>query len=159
MPEGAVETAENKVEKKAAVAADFEPNVVAFCCHYCAFAAADLAGVMRLQYPANTKIIRIPCTGKIDVIYIMRAFEKGADGVFVAGCMEGNCHFIKGNIVARRRVEYTKKLLKEVGIEPERLVMYNLSAAMGPRFAEIAREFTKRIKEMGPSPLRPKNTN
>ena len=157
MPEGAVETAENKVARQAGAAADFEPNIVAFCCHYCAFAAADLAGVMRLQYPANTKIIRIPCTGKIDVIYIMRAFEKGADGVFVAGCLEGNCHFMKGNIVARRRVEYTKNLLKEVGIEPERLEMYNLSSAMGPRFAEIAREFTKKIKEMGPSPLRPKN--
>lgn len=134
----------------------FEPNIVAFCCHYCAFAAADLAGVMRLQYPANTKIIRIPCTGKIDIIYLLRAFEKGADGVFVAGCLEGNCHFMKGNIVARKRVEYTKKLIKDVGIEPERLEMYNLSSAMGPRFAEIAREFTSKIKEIGPSPLRPK---
>lgn len=134
----------------------FEPNIVAFCCHYCAFAAADLAGVMRLQYPPNVKIIRIPCTGKIDIIYLLRAFEKGADGVFVAGCLEGNCHFVKGNIIARKRVEYTKKLLKDVGMDPERLEMFNLSSAMGPRFAEIARDFTKKIKELGPSPLRPK---
>lgn len=156
MAEAAVEATESKPDKVADVPADFEPNIVAFCCHYCAFAAADLAGVMRLQYPPNVKIIRIPCTGKIDLIYLMRAFEKGADGVFVAGCLEGNCHFVKGNLVARKRVMYTKKLLQDVGMDPERLDMYNLSSAQGPRFAEIAREFTARIKKLGPSPLKPK---
>ncbi len=148
------EAVAEKVEKKTTAAdAGFEPNIVAFCCHYCAFAAADLAGVMRLQYPSNAKIVRIPCTGKLDILYILRAFEKGADGVFVAGCLEGNCHFVKGNLAARKRVEYTKKLLKDVGVEPERLEMYNLSSAMGPRFAEIAKEFTGKIKTLGKSPL------
>lgn len=156
MAEPAIEKMEKETSATIRSEEGFEPNIVAFCCHYCAFAAADLAGVMRLQYPPNVKIIRIPCTGKIDIIYLLRAFEKGADGVFVAGCLEGNCHFVKGNIIARKRVEYTKKLLKDVGMDPERLEMFNLSSAMGPRFAEIAREFTKKIKELGPSPLRPK---
>jgi|UniRef100_A0A7C4ETU0 F420-non-reducing hydrogenase iron-sulfur subunit len=134
--------------------ADFEPIIVAFCCHYCAYGAADLAGSMRLEYPPNIRIIRLPCTGKVTPILLLRAFEKGADGVYVAGCLEGDCHFIHGNLVAKPRVNYTKKLIQEVGLEPERLEMFNMSAAMGPRFAEVAREFTERIKALGPSPLR-----
>ncbi|MGC8906455.1 MAG: hydrogenase iron-sulfur subunit [Desulfomonilaceae bacterium] len=134
--------------------ADFEPIIVAFCCHYCAYGAADLAGSMRLEYPPNIRIIRLPCTGKVTPILLLRAFEKGADGVYVAGCLEGDCHFIHGNLVAKPRVNYTKKLIQEVGLEPERLEMFNMSAAMGPRFAEVAREFTERIRALGPSPLR-----
>ncbi len=159
MQEETVQTTDTKKEAATKVDPNFEPHILAFCCHYCAFAAADLAGVMRLQYPPNVKVIRIPCTGKLDVLYIMRAFEKGADGVFIAGCLEGNCHFMKGNIMARKRMEYTKKLLEETGLDPERLDMYNLSSAMGPRFAEITREFIQRIKELGPSPLRPKEND
>ena len=87
---------------------------------------------------------------------ILKAFEKGADGVYVAGCLEGDCHFIQGNLVAKPRVNYTKKLIKEVGLEPERLEMFNMSAAMGPKFAEVAEEFTERIRELGPSPLNKK---
>jgi coenzyme F420-reducing hydrogenase delta subunit len=108
---------------------------------------------MRLQYPANIKIIKIPCTGKIDVMYLLSAFEDGADGVIVAGCEEGSCHFITGNLRAKKKVRYTKKLLDEIGLGGERLEMYNLSAAMGQRFAEITREMTERIKKLGPSPL------
>lgn len=134
--------------------AEFEPIIVAFCCHYCAYGAADLAGSMRLEYPTNIRIIRLPCTGKVTPILLLRAFEKGADGVYVAGCLEGDCHFIHGNLVAKPRVNYTKKLIEEAGLEPERLEMFNMSAAMGPRFAEVAREFTERIKALGPSPLR-----
>jgi len=134
--------------------ADFEPIIVAFCCHYCAYGAADLAGSMRLEYPPNIRVIRLPCTGKVTPILLLRAFEKGADGVYVAGCLEGDCHFIQGNLVAKPRVNYTRKLIQEVGLEPERLGMFNMSAAMGPRFAEVAREFTERIKTLGPSPLR-----
>jgi F420-non-reducing hydrogenase iron-sulfur subunit len=89
-------------------------------------------------------------------MFLLRAFEKGADGVYVAGCLEGDCHFIHGNLVAKPRVRYTKKLIAEVGLEPERLEMFNMSAAMGPRFAEVAREFTERIKNLGPSPLNKK---
>lgn len=132
---------------------DFEPTIVAFCCHYCAYGAADLAGSMRLNYPTNIRIIRLPCTGKVTPIFLLRAFEKGADGVYVAGCLEGDCHFIHGNLVAKPRVNYTKRLIAEVGLEPERLEMFNMSAAMGPTFAEVAREFTERIRKLGPSPL------
>ncbi|MFA6451224.1 MAG: hydrogenase iron-sulfur subunit [bacterium] len=134
----------------------FEPLIVGLCCHFCAFAAADLAGSMRLQYPPNIRIVRLPCTGKVDVIHILRAFEDGADGVFVAGCLEGNCHFTKGNIYAKRRVYYAKKLIAQVGLEPERIEMFNLSSSEGPRFAEIATLMTDRIKRLGPSPVRKK---
>jgi len=132
---------------------EFEPTIVAFCCHYCAYGAADLAGSMRLEYPSNIRIIRLPCSGKITPLFLLRAFEKGADGVYVAGCLEGDCHFIHGNLVAKPRVRYAKKLIEEVGLEPERLEMFNLSAAMGPRFAEIARDFTERVRQLGPSVL------
>jgi len=130
---------------------EFEPKIVAYCCNFCAFAAADLAGAMRLQYPHNVRIIRLPCTGKVDAIHLMKAFEDGADGVFVAGCLEGQCHYLEGNLRAKKRVAYVKRLLGEVGIEPERIDMFNLSSAMGGRFAEIVEEMTQRIKELGPA--------
>lgn len=134
----------------------FEPKILALCCHYCAYAAADLAGSMRLQYPSNVRVLRLPCTGKVDVDYLMRAFEKGVDGVIVAGCLEGGCHFQEGNLRARRRVGYAKQVLAEAGLEPERLEMFNLSSADGPIFAKIVTEMTERIKKLGPSPLRSK---
>jgi F420-non-reducing hydrogenase iron-sulfur subunit len=135
---------------------NFEPKILALCCHYCAYAAADLAGSMRLQYPANVRVLRLPCTGKVDPGYIMTAFEKGVDGVLVAGCLEGGCHFQEGNLRARRRVELVREMLEQAGIEKERLEMFNLSSAEGPRFAEIAGIMADRIKELGPSPLRRK---
>ena len=132
-------------------------EVVAFCCFYCAYAAADLAGVMRLSYPPNVKVVLLPCTGGGDPLYILRAFEAGADGVFVAGCLEGQCHYQVGNLQAKSRVRYLKRLLDETGIGGERLEMFNLSSAQGPRFAEVAREMTERITALGPSPVkRPK---
>jgi len=134
---------------------DQEPLILAFCCHYCAYAAADLAGSMRLEYPDNVRVLRLPCTGKIEVDHILAAFERGVDGVIVAGCLEGGCHFLEGNLRARRRVERAKKLLDEIGLEPERLEMFNLSSADGPRFAEIVTEMTDRLAQLGPSPLRP----
>lgn len=109
---------------------------------------------MRLNYPTYIKIIKVPCTGRVDVLTLLKAFEAGADGVYVAGCMEGECHFLKGNLRARKRVNYAKTLLKEVGIEPERLEMFNLSAAQGQRFAAIANEMAERIRSLGPSPIR-----
>ncbi len=130
---------------------EYEPKIVAYCCNYCAFAAADLAGATRLQYPPNVRIIRLPCTGKVDAIHIMKAFEDGADGVFVAGCLEGQCHFLEGNLRAKKKVAYVKRLLDEARIEPERLEMYNLSSAMGGRFAEIVEEMTDRVKSLGPT--------
>jgi F420-non-reducing hydrogenase iron-sulfur subunit len=109
---------------------------------------------MRLSYPSSTKIIRVPCTGKVDVLHILRAFEKGADGVYAVGCMEGDCHFNSGNFRARKRVEQAKKLLDNVGVGGDRVQMYNLSSAEGPRFAEYAREMDQRIREMGPNPIK-----
>lgn len=132
----------------------FEPVIVAFCCHYCAYTAADMAGSMRLSYPPNVKIVRVPCTGKVDVIHILRALQKGADGVYVAGCLEGDCHFKNGNVKALRRVEYTKKLLDEIGIGGKRLEMITMSAGMGLRFAQTAKEFTEKIRELGPNPIK-----
>ena len=131
----------------------FEPQIVGYCCHYCAFAAADLAGSMRLRYPTNVLIVKLPCTGRVDVLYLLRAFERGADGVFVAGCLEGTCHFMEGNFQAKRRVQYAKRILDEIGVGGDRLEMYNLSSSDGPRFAQIATEMTERIRELGPSPI------
>ena len=133
---------------------DFEPEIIVFACHYCAYAAADLAGSMRLQYPSTIRMVKLPCTGKLEVIHLLRALEAGADGVYAAGCLEGECHYLKGNLWARKRVDYVKTLLPEVGLEPERVEMYNKSSAMGARFAEVATEFTERIKQLGPNPLR-----
>ncbi|MCK5695182.1 MAG: hydrogenase iron-sulfur subunit [Desulfobacula sp.] len=132
----------------------FEPEIVAFCCHYCAYTAADMAGSKRISYPPNVKIIRVPCTGKVDAIHIMKALEKGADGVYVAGCLEGDCHFKNGNIRARYRVEHVQKYLEELGWETERVAMINMSAGMGEFFARTALEFTRKIKQLGPSPIK-----
>ena len=131
-----------------------KPIILALCCHYCAFAAADLAGSMRLQYPASVRVLRFPCTGKIEVNYIMEAFENGVDGVLVAGCLQGGCHFKEGNLRARRRVERTKKILEELGLEPQRVEMFNLSSAEGTRFAEIVGIMHERLQNLKPSPFR-----
>ncbi len=130
----------------------FEPVIVAFCCHYCAYTAADMAGSQRLSYPANVKIVRVPCSGKVDAIHILKAFEKGADGVYVAGCLEGDCHFKTGNLTAARRVRSVQKLLDDIGIGSERVAMVMMSAGMGQGFAQIATEFTARIRRLGPNP-------
>lgn len=131
----------------------FEPVIVAFCCHYCAYTAADMAGSQRLAYPANVRIIRVPCSGKVDALHIIKAFEKGADGVYVAGCLEGDCHFKNGNDKAARRVAYMQNYLEEIGIEPERLEMVRMSAGMGYTFAETATRITEKIRTLGPSPI------
>ena len=126
-----------------------EPNIIAFCCHYCAFTAADLAGTMRQQYPTNIRIVRLPCTGKVEAAMILQAFVEGADGVMVAGCEPGSCHFIHGNLRAAKRVDYAKKLIEEIGLDPRRLVMYHIAASQGPLFAQRSREFTDQIKQLG----------
>ncbi|RJP38761.1 MAG: hydrogenase iron-sulfur subunit [Desulfobacteraceae bacterium] len=133
---------------------NFEPEIVAFCCHYCAYTAADMAGSKRLSYPPNVKIIRVPCTGKVDAIHIMKALLKGADGVYVAGCLEGDCHFKNGNIRAAHRVAYVQKMLNDIGWDGERVEMITMSAGMGERFAQTAKEFTEKIRQLGPSPAK-----
>ncbi len=109
---------------------------------------------MRLQYPADVRIIQVPCTGKVDILHLLTAFEEGADGVFVAGCLEGDCHFMEGNLHAKRRVKRVKEILDQVGLGGDRVQMYNLSAGQGGRFAEIVREMDEKIRELGPSPIR-----
>lgn len=125
-----------------------EPVVIAFCCHYCAFTAADLAGTMRQQYPTNIRIVRLPCTGKVYVNMLLEAFVDGADAVMVAGCEVGSCHFLEGNIRAKKRVDYAKRKLEEVGINPEKLEMFHIAASEGPLFARTATEFTDRIRKI-----------
>lgn len=129
-------------------------NIIAFCCHYCAYAAADLAGSLRIPYPQSVKVVKLPCTGKLDVQLILEAFEHGADGVMVAGCMEGDCHFQQGNFNARRRVNHSRELLRQIGIEPDRVKMFNMSSAMARRWADAVTEMDETIRRLGPSPLR-----
>ncbi len=109
---------------------------------------------MRLNYPTNVKIVKVPCTGRVDVLLILKACESGVDGIYLAGCLEGECHYLVGNLRAKRRVGYAKQLLEECGMGGERVAMYNLSSAQGQRFAEIAREMTEKIRNLGPSPMK-----
>ena len=133
---------------------DFEPRIVGIFCHYCALAAQDVAGRGRMTFPANIREVRVLCTGKVDVLHILKALEDGADGVLIIGCKVGDCYFREGNIKALKRVEYVQGLLKEIGLEPERVQMYEVPGPMGRRFTEIVREMTEKIKALGPSPLR-----
>lgn len=143
-------------EKEGMKSKAFEPKILAFCCHYCAYSSADLAGSMRIQYPPNVRIIRTPCTGRLEAEYFMKALENGADGVFIAGCLEGGCHFIEGNLCAKRRVNYVRELLAEIGLDKERLRMVNVSAAMARPLADLIVDMTETIRELGPNPLRQK---
>ena len=101
-------------------------------------------------------MIQVPCTGRVDIIHLLKAIEDGADGVYIAGCLEGECHFMTGNLKAKKKVQYVKKVMEEIGVEPERVEMFNLSAGEGPRFAEIAREMVERVKALGPTPVKTK---
>lgn len=132
----------------------FEPEITAFTCIYCASMAGDTAGAERITYPANVKVIRLPCTGKVDVEYIMKAFEQGADGVYVIACAIGNCHHEVGNVRATKRVEYAKKLLDEIRLGHDRLGIYYVSAGQGYAFADAARQMTARVRRLGPNPLK-----
>ncbi len=132
----------------------FEPKVVAYCCTYCAYTAADLAGSLRLEYAPNVRVVKILCSGKIDAVLLLRAFEDGADAVYVAGCAIGDCHFLEGNLRAIDTVAYAKKVLAEIGLEPERLEFFPIPASAGPLFAQRANEMTDRARELGPNPLR-----
>jgi len=109
---------------------------------------------MRLSYPADVKIIQVPCTGRVDILHLLNAIKDGADGVYVAGCLEGECHYLEGNLKARKKVEYVKKTLTELGIEPERVEMYNLSSAQGAGFAEFANVVVENIRVLGPTPVK-----
>jgi F420-non-reducing hydrogenase iron-sulfur subunit len=131
----------------------FEPELTAFTCIYCGSMAADTAGALRLTYPANVKLFRFPCTGKVDVEYILRAFEEGADGVYIVACPIGNCHHLHGNVRATKRLAYAREKLEEVGIEGERLGIYYMSGSQAHAFAIAAEQMTERVRRLGPSPL------
>ena len=107
-----------------------------------------------MEYPANVRIIKVPCTGRVGVIHLLKAFEKGVDGVLVAGCLDGDCHYQAGNLRAKKRVASVQRILESIGLAKDRIAMYNLSAGMGPRFAEIAREMEEKIRQLGPNPVR-----
>ncbi len=130
---------------------DWEPKIIAFLCNWCSYAGADLAGISRLQYPPNVRIIRVPCSGRLDPFYIIKALQRGADGVLVSGCHPGDCHYISGNYAARRRFAILKGLLEHVGIEPGRVQFTWISAAEAERFAGIMRKVTDDVKALGPA--------
>ena len=134
---------------------EFEPKIVGFLCNWCAYAGADLAGVSRIQYPPNVRIVRVMCSGRVNPVFILEAFRNGADGVLVAGChLPSDCHYISGNFKAHRRIMMLKKLLPQFGVEPERLRIEWVSASEGDRFAKVIKNMTEEIKKLGPSPLR-----
>ena len=135
----------------------FEPQITAFYCIYCGYMAADTAGILNIQYPANVKFLRMPCTGKVDVRYILDAFEQGADGVYIVGCPIGNCHHVKGNERARARIKQAKQILDEIGLNGERLEMFFMTGSEGNAFAEAAQTMTTRVRELGPNPLNASN--
>jgi F420-non-reducing hydrogenase iron-sulfur subunit len=133
----------------------FEPRIIGFLCNWCSYAGADLAGVSRIQYPTNIRIIRVMCSGRIDPAFIFEAFKDGADGVLVAGChLPSDCHYISGNFKALRRITLLKNALKEFGIEPERVRLEWVSASEGDKFATIVRDMVEDLKKIGPNPLK-----
>ena len=134
----------------------FEPEITAFYCIYCGYMAADTAGALHIQYPANVKFVRMPCTGKTDVRYLLEAFEQGADGVYVVACPIGSCHHVRGNERGLARLKRAKKILDEVGLGGERLDMFFMSGSQAQAFASAAQTMTERIRKLGPNPLRTK---
>ena len=132
----------------------WEPEIIVFCCSYCAYSAAALAGSQRLQYSSGIRIISTPCTGKLESEHILEAFEKGIDGILVAGCLEGGCHFQEGNLRARKRTDRIRAMLDEIGVGANRLRMVNLSAAMAPTFVERVKEIVAEVTRLGPNPLK-----
>ena len=132
---------------------EFEPTIVAFLCNWCTFTAADLAGSSRLDYPQNIKVIRMMCSGMVDPVYVLKAFLEGADGVYIGGCWPGDCHYINGNLKARRRVALVTEILKQFGIEEDRFWLRWVATSDGVMFQEHSREMTEKLRELGPSPL------
>ena len=133
---------------------DFEPNIIGFLCNWCSYAGADLAGTSRIKYPPNIKSIRVMCSGRVDTVFILEALKKGADGVLVAGCHPGDCHYQSGNYKTNRRIKLLKKLLEEMGVEPQRVRFDYVSASEGHKFASVVTEFVDELKRIGPNPVK-----
>ncbi len=132
---------------------EWQARLVGFLCRWCSYAGADLAGTSRTKYPPNIRIIRVPCSGRVDPLFILKALRLGIDGVLVSGCHPGDCHYQTGNYRARRRIAITKKVLEYVGVEPERVQASWVSASEGSRFAAVVAEVTKELEEAGPNRL------
>jgi F420-non-reducing hydrogenase iron-sulfur subunit len=128
----------------------FEPRIVGFLCRWCSYTGADLAGTSRMQYPSNIAAIKVMCSGRVDPTFVVKAFSQGADGVLIAGCHPGDCHYSNGNFKAMRRFPILQKLIEEFGIEPQRLRLEWVSASEGRLFAELVREFTEEVRVLGP---------
>ena len=133
---------------------EFEPNIIGFLCNWCSYAGADLAGTSRMKYPPNIKSIRVMCSGRVDPVFVLEALKKGADGVLVAGCHPGDCHYQSGNYKANRRMKLLKKLLEELAINPKRVRFEYISASEGAKFASVATDFVDELKKLGPNPLK-----
>lgn len=133
---------------------EFNPKIIAFLCNWCSYAGADLAGVSRIQYPPTIRVVRVMCSGRINPAFIFDAFKNGADGVLVAGCHPGDCHYLTGNYKALRRVLLVKKVLEGFGLKPERLRLEWVSASEGDRFASIVKDMTEEIRKLGPNPIK-----
>jgi len=136
------------------VPADWKAKVLVFCCNWCSYAGADLAGVSRLQMPSNFRVIRVMCSARVDPEFVLRAFQKGADGILVAGCHPADCHYIGGNYRTRRRMALLRMLIKQFGLDKDRLQLEWISAGEGEKFQQTIRNFTAKIQELGPSPVR-----
>ncbi len=134
---------------------EFDPKIVAFCCNWCSYAGADLAGVSRMQYPPNVRIIKVMCSGRIDPLFVLMAFLEGADAVLITGCHIGDCHYIDANYKTKNRFDFLKEMVAELGIGEERLRLEWISATEGEKFADMVKETVEKIKKIGPSPLRP----
>jgi len=133
---------------------NWEPKIVGFLCNWCCYAGADMAGTSRMQYPPNIRVIRVMCSSRINAEMIIKAFQSGADAVFIGGCHPGDCHYVDGNYRTKKRVDVLKRLIGYVGIDPKRLRLEWISAAEGEEFAETMRNFTEDVRKLGPSPLK-----
>jgi F420-non-reducing hydrogenase iron-sulfur subunit len=132
---------------------EFEPTIIAYCCNWCSYAGADLAGTSRFEYPSNVRIVRIMCTGRMDPTLVLEALRMGADAVLIAGCHPGDCHYQKGNFMMEKRYDYLKRAVQSIGIEPERVRLEWVSASEGGKWAALIREMTEEIRRLGPSPF------
>ena len=129
---------------------EFEPKILAFLCNWCSYAGADLAGTSRIQYPPNVRVVRVMCSGRVNPMFVVNALQQGVDGVIIGGCHPGECHYEQGNYLTRRRMTILKKILEYIGIDPQRVQMTWVSASEGGKFAQVIKNVTEAIKELGP---------
>ena len=141
---------QGSVSKKPAIGKEWEPRIIAFLCNWCSYAGADLAGISRIQYPPNIRVVRVPCSSRVSPYFIIKSLQRGWDGVLVSGCHPGECHYISGNLVARRRFAVLKDMLEYIGVEPDRVNFSWISAAEGERFSKLVREVVEKVKASAP---------